>query len=180
MINRMRASLKLTACAKRAVGIALLPSSLLINAILPSNAIAAKPNQYPGCVTTLKDSGVDKEQASIACADAIVPKDLAACVAKLDTDTPITGETALPACFKVRRPLDLATCVIGINGSTTGADPNAILDYCRRSLLPISFSQCVVGLTEAAPIPSTEALDHCIDAEDFPRGLLSGESSTSQ
>lgn len=164
--------------ATKLTAIALLPGSLLMSALMPHLAIAAKPNPYPGCVQTLKDSGINKDQASIACADAIKPKDLAQCVLKLDTDTPITGETALPACFKVRRPLDLATCVLGINGSTTGAEPNAILDYCRRSLLPLSFSQCVVGLTAEAPIPSTEALQHCLDAEDFPRGLLSGVDNT--
>ncbi len=38
--------------------------------------------------------------------------------------------------------------------------------YCSRSLLPVRFAQCVVGLraeTDSAPV---QAMDNCIDASD--------------
>jgi hypothetical protein len=56
------------------------------------------------------------------------------------------------------------------NDSRTSQALN-ILDHCRRSLLPIRFSECVNGLSREVDFSTSRALDTCIAAEDFPREL---------
>ncbi|HEY9704989.1 MAG TPA: hypothetical protein V6C58_21300, partial [Allocoleopsis sp.] len=42
----------------------------------------------------------------------------------------------------------------------------SVLDYCRRSLLPKQFAQCVVGLRTQIKSPTTRLMEDCIAAND--------------
>ncbi|MEO0969346.1 MAG: hypothetical protein AAFX80_13715, partial [Cyanobacteria bacterium J06639_18] len=64
------------------------------------------------------------------------------------------------------RPQELASCVVGISrNSKESADPE-VLSFCDRSLLPVRFAQCVVGLRSEIDLVPTQAMETCIDASD--------------
>jgi hypothetical protein len=151
-----------------------------LTTILPNVAVAASySNDYSVCAGRLLKVGVTAEAASQACAKALRPKDLAACVVKIEKQTQITATDALSTCGKARRPEELATCVVGVSSSTQEAVNPAALDYCGRSLLPVRFGQCVVGLRSSKiDLPATQILETCIDASDSVIGASS--SSTAQ
>jgi hypothetical protein len=136
----------------------------------PANAYTFTEAQL--CAAELvRFAALSQEVASVACAQALVPKELSKCVLKISELTPTKAQDALVACFKVRRPLDLAGCVHDIHVKTQKPDPNAVLDYCRRSLLPLRFSECVIGLSREIDFSPPKAMRTCIAAEDFPRNL---------
>jgi hypothetical protein len=108
MQSRLNSSSPLTA-------IATLPA-LLLTLFLPIRPAAAE-NQFDVCVLSLKSNGVQGEQAGTACADALIPKELSACVSHIKSATPIEAEDALQACYQVRRPVDLGNCVADIYNS---------------------------------------------------------------
>ncbi|MEA5626658.1 hypothetical protein [Nostoc sp. UHCC 0251] len=142
--------------------------------ILPNTAIAASyRNDYSVCAGRLLSVGVTAEAASQGCAAALRPRDLAACVVKIDKETQIAATDALSSCGKARRPEELATCVVGVSLSTKEEANPAVLDYCGRSLLPVRFGQCVVGLRSQIDFPPTQALDTCISADDSVLGASS-------
>lgn len=138
---------------------------------LPDPATAFDPNQFRICAAELQNADISVEQATSACSEALNPKDLSFCVLKINGITNILSTDALAACFRVRRPLELSSCVVEINKETRDPVPLNILDYCRRSLLPVRYSQCVVGLSRAVDIDSNRALASCIAADDYPRNL---------
>ena len=164
MNNYLEKTLRLTALAS-------LPAFLLTIAIPPHSATASN---FDNCASSLLRNGVSAEKASTACADALKPKDLSACVNKIQGQTAIAGEDALTACYRVRRPKELASCVVKIDSKTEDAEIATLaLDNCRRSLLPKRFADCVVDLNSAiADLSGTEAIATCISAEDFPRELF--------
>lgn len=140
--------------------------------------------EFHQCAAELLAVEVNEAQTQTACAMALEPTDLSACVAQIDTLTVVDETEALFSCFRVRRPLELASCMVNIDEELL--EPKAFaqefyrqlssytLDHCRRSLLPLRFSACVRGLSrEAYPtaFEPREALDVCIDAEDFPREI---------
>lgn len=129
-------------------------------------------NDYRVCAIRLNGAGISPEAAANACAEALRPRDLAGCVARIERDSRIEATTALSNCTQVRRPSDFATCVVNISTSTDGAANPDILSYCRRSILPVSFGQCVVGLRQALDYAPTQALDKCIDAGEPVREYL--------
>lgn len=142
--------------------------------ILPNTAIAASyNNDYSVCAGRLLKVGVTAEAASLGCAAALRPKDLAACVVKIEKETQIASTDALSTCGRARRPEELATCVVGVSLSTKEEANLAVLDYCGRSLLPVRFGQCVVGLRSQIDFPATQALDTCISADDSVIGASS-------
>ncbi|MDZ8186923.1 MAG: hypothetical protein RMX96_18995 [Nostoc sp. ChiSLP02] len=139
----------------------------LLTAILPDMAIAASyRNDYSICAEGLLKVGITPEAASQGCAQALRPRDLGACVVKIDKGTEITAADALSYCGRARRPEELATCVVGVSSLTKEAVNPAVLNYCGRSLLPVRFGQCVVGLLGKIELPPTQALDTCIDGSD--------------
>ncbi|WP_265275848.1 hypothetical protein [Nostoc sp. KVJ3] len=147
-----------------------------LTTILPNPAIAASySNDYSVCAGRLLKVGVTAEAASLGCAAALRPKDLAACVVSIKNKTQIAATDALYTCGKARRPEELATCVVGVSLSTKEEANPAVLDYCGRSLLPVRFGQCVVGLRSQIDLPTTQALDTCISASDS----IVGASSSS-
>jgi hypothetical protein len=125
------------------------------------------------CASSLIKSGVTEKQAAAACADALEPKEISACVAKIQDDTEIAAIDALQACYRVRRPADLASCVVDLNGNLEKTDVPLALDNCRRSLLPKHYADCTLGLIGSTKeLSSKEAMETCISAEVFPSELF--------
>lgn len=127
---------------------------------------------YETCASSLTDKGIADIDAADACAAALYPQDLAQCVSRIDDGTEITAIDALSGCRQVRRPLELATCVNEIDDAATDTESFLVLDNCRRSLLPIRYSACVVGLSREIDFSTPEALETCIAAGDRPRNVL--------
>jgi len=128
---------------------------------------------YNVCAGELLDRGITADQVAIACSQALIPPDLSLCVAKISRLTPVIASDALSACNRVRRPVEMSTCVVDIFNRTTVPNPpvvassaNAILDNCRRSLLPLRFSSCVIGLSQQINFSADVALRSCIAAEE--------------
>ena len=155
----------------RQTALASLPAFLLTISIPPHSAVASN---FSACASSLLSSGIAEEDAGIACADALEPKMLSACVDKIQRQTPIAGNDALAACYRVRRPQELASCVVKIDSNIASTEiANLVLDNCRRSLLPKRFADCVVGLNGTiSQLSGADAIDTCISAEDFPTELF--------
>jgi hypothetical protein len=132
-----------------------------------SDYYGGSPYDYRICTAELLRAGIAVQPASQACAEALYPKDLSACVSKIGQQTKIAPADALPRCSKARRPEDLRRCVVALSQNTQQTVDPTVLDYCSRSLLPVRFAQCVVGLRTAANLAPSQALDNCIDASDF-------------
>ena len=145
-------------------------ASLLALAIPHRPALAL--TEFQVCANELLRADVSPERASVACSQALAPKDLSGCVLRINYQTPTISDEALAACTRVRRPLELASCMVDINTRTEGSDAIRVLDYCRRSLLPVRFSECVIGLSREVDASTPGALDTCIAADDFPRQLF--------
>lgn len=141
-------------------------AGLFLAAISPSGARAAS-NSFQLCTAELQRANISDIMAAKACAQAIVPEDLSECVLRINLFTPTISEQALVACTRVRRPPELATCVIEIGRSSENAQIVSVLDHCRRSLEPLRFSECVVGLNVQTDLSPTSTLETCIDAEIF-------------
>ncbi len=138
----------------------------------PSYSLEADSwNPWQVCAIELINSNISHEQAAAACSSAIEPKDLSFCTIKINSLTPVDSNIALAACIRVRRPLELASCVVDINKDTDNPIPLAVVDHCRRSLLPIRYAECVIGLDREVNFSTSQALATCINAEDFPRVL---------
>ncbi len=129
-------------------------------------------NDFRVCAGRLLRAGVAAEAASQACAAALRPGDLSACVSRIGRQTQIAAPDALATCRQSRRPEDLATCVVGISRYTREAANPAVLNYCGRSLLPVRFAECVVGLRAEIDIAPPQALESCIDSSDRVSGFL--------
>ncbi|MBK4729666.1 hypothetical protein JJD41_07265 [Oxynema sp. CENA135] len=147
--------------------VGLLPLSVSwLSWVAPAAAFGEKTNDYQDCATALLDANLPPERVATACARVLHPEDLATCVTEIETQTDVVATDALEACVRVRRPAELATCVVDIADGSPEGDAPAILDFCRRSLLPQQFSQCVVGLKNELDLVSTQAMGFCIDAGD--------------
>ena len=142
-------------------------AGLLAIAIPPQTATAGS-NEFKTCADELLRANISRNRAASVCAEALYPEDLSLCVLKIKALTPIIADDALYGCQRVRRPLELASCVVDINKHTQNPDVILAFDRCRRSLLPVRFSECVIGLSREIDFSSTEALETCIAAEDFP------------
>jgi hypothetical protein len=128
---------------------------------------------YQICAAQLvRFASVAPERASVACANALSPADYSRCVVTMSLQTPAIKDEALTACTRVRRPVELSTCVVDITNRSRDSQVPTVLEYCRRSLQPIRFSECVSGLTREVDSATSKALDTCIAAEDYPRQLF--------
>ncbi len=134
-------------------------------AIAPGMA-ASYNNDYRVCAGRVLGDGVTAQAASQACARALRPRDLASCVVYIKNNTEIAATDALSACNQARRPKELASCIAGISKNTQGAVNPDVLNYCGRSLLPVRFAQCVVGLRSEIDLTPIQALNTCIDGSD--------------
>ncbi len=154
---------------KRLASFISLPTFLFTITITPS----VLAQNVDVCASDLIKSGVTGKQAAAACADALEPKEISACVAKIQSGSNIAAIDALQACYRVRRPADLASCVVDINGKLQESDAPLALDNCRRSLLPKHYADCTLGLVGSVKeLSATEAMETCISAEIFPSQLF--------
>ena len=152
-----------------------------VAAALPATAFTtydstyrSSSRDYQTCVSQITGAGVTAVEASSACAAALYPQDLSSCVVGIDS-TALTAADALSNCRQVRRPVELSTCVTQINAIDKPSDKTPLLnvmDHCRRSLLPVRFSACVVGLRQQANFATPDALTDCIAATNRPRDVL--------
>lgn len=143
---------------------------------LPSAAVTLFPDDHEGyrvCAAQLLKAGVTAQAAAQGCATAIRPRDLSACVARIEQRTKISPTDALASCSRARRPKELASCVVGVSLNTQEEINPAVLSYCGRSLLPITFGDCVVGLRREISLTPMQALDTCIDASETANGVTS-------
>lgn len=126
-------------------------------------------NDYRLCAGELQRLDLSPEQIAEACADALEPPNLARCTLRLNVQAQVKATDALEACYRVRQPKDLASCVVDINQRANEAVPvSSLVDHCRRSLLPATFSKCVVGLRRQIDVTLPVALNRCISAEEYP------------
>jgi len=142
--------------------------------VTPSRPLqAAVGDEFKVCAEELQEAGLSSDDASAACADALRPKDLSLCVLSMNEEVGVPAQEALYNCYRDRRPLELATCVVDINEFLEADDPGLIVENCRRSILPLRYSDCVIGLTNAEEetIDPVAALEECISADAFPRAL---------
>jgi hypothetical protein len=137
-----------------------------------SSTYRASEGDYRSCLSGLAEAGVSTPDAAAACAGALYPNDLSDCVSRIGSNTTVLPTDALNSCRQTRRPIDLASCVVDIT-NTTSDEPIAlsVVDFCRRSLLPLRFSNCVVGL-QGESLSITEAMQDCIAAGRRPREVL--------
>ena len=94
------------------------------------------------------------------------PRDLSKCVTKIydNTTTEFPAEKILLNCQQVRRVNELGTCVEKINTSVKDTSNEAtVLESCRLSLLPESFSSCVIGLSANLGLSTEELLATCLN-----------------
>lgn len=145
---------------------------------VPGTALTASySNDYRACAGQLLRVNISADAVLPACAKALRPRELSSCVVKISRETKINPVDALATCRQVRRPEELATCVVGISQNTQGEANAVVLNYCGRSLLPVSYGQCVVGLrSEIRDLPALRALDTCIDASDRVSGFSTGST----
>lgn len=141
-------------------------TGLLIGTIPMRPVNAREINQYYFCASLLTKAGISDAKAASSCAEALYPNELHNCVTGIKKVTPIPGNEALSACQRVRRPLELGYCVSQINYLNQENVALSVLDYCRRSLLPKQFAQCVVGLRKKIKSPTTRLMEDCISAND--------------
>ncbi|BAY60697.1 hypothetical protein NIES22_07570 [Calothrix brevissima NIES-22] len=137
--------------------------------MVPTMAINASysNNDFRACAGQLSYVNINADAASQACAGALRPRELSSCVVSISRQTKINAVDALNTCRQVRRPEELASCVVGISRIPTQEQPNLnIVNYCGRSLLPIRFGQCVVGLRSELKLALDRALDTCISGSD--------------
>ncbi|MBW4561144.1 MAG: hypothetical protein KME32_08270 [Mojavia pulchra JT2-VF2] len=135
--------------------------------MVPSLAVTASySNDYRVCAAQLLRVNITPVAASQACATALRPREVSACAANINKQTQISAASALATCTQARRPEELATCVVGIGRNVKEAVNPELLNYCGRSLLPVRFAQCVVGLRSEINIALTQVLDTCIDGSD--------------
>lgn len=125
------------------------------------NAIA---NDFASCTSSLIDAGLEGSAAAGACGKALHPTDLSSCTLDITRVADVGADQALVACQSDRRPTELATCVSDIHRGLEVADSTAVLNNCRRSVLPVRFADCVVGIANAAALTTADSLNQCIAA----------------
>lgn len=183
----------------RVTAFTLLPAGLLAISIPvePANA----RNMFDVCFGQITAVGVSSEQAKVACANALIPKELSRCVSRVALTVSVKADEAVNNCYKSRRPVDVANCVIDINNQVslnqdwpktnrvteTFADPTTqvidsseelspsllVLESCRRSLQPGVYSQCVTALSRNVSLERLrQAVNICLSGEAFPPALF--------
>ncbi len=143
--------------------------------IAPANAFfggnRSDRKNYESCAADLTRAKVSAAEAANACGQALKPGDLGICVYRI-ADEKVSGADALLVCRQVRRPVEAASCVVNIRRSASDTAIVDVLDSCRRSLLPQTFSDCVVGLNSQLKVGGKQAIASCLDVSDRPRDVL--------
>ncbi|WP_009630655.1 hypothetical protein [Synechocystis sp. PCC 7509] len=134
--------------------------------VLAASVPASYRNDYRFCAARLLALNISADAISTSCATALQPKTLSNCVYDIQRQTNILATDALNTCRQVRQPQDLATCVVGISINSQEDTIAEVLDYCRLSLLPVRFAECVVGLRQEIDVTPIQAMNTCIDGSD--------------
>ena len=132
------------------------------------SAPSAIANDFETCTSDLIEAGIAAASAAGACGRAMHPAALSRCAVDITGVADVNAEQALLACQSDRRPEDLATCVGDIHQGLEIANSTAVLNNCRRSVLPVRFSDCVVGVATAAELPVADSMAQCIAAGYIP------------
>ncbi|MEO0947751.1 MAG: hypothetical protein AAFY11_06345 [Cyanobacteria bacterium J06641_5] len=135
-------------------------------AIVSQPAAAAKENPFGVCTEELLAVGFDNNTVAAACGRALLPDELSLCVISIVQDANVDAAFALDNCFRVRRPDELAVCALEIDEAFMLEDPTAVVDSCRRSILPLRFSDCVTGVGLGADVTVDTALKNCLAADN--------------
>lgn len=140
----------------------------VITGLTTSMVILSAPqaiaNDFESCASRLIGAGIAGPEAAGACGQALYPVDLASCTVDVIGVAEVDAEQALVACQSDRRPQELATCVSDIHQGLEVANSTAVLNNCRRSVLPVRFSDCVVGVATAASLAVADSMGQCIAA----------------
>lgn len=161
-----------TSSTRYAFGIAVLSSLMLAALPLPTQAAKDSQGDFRRCVSGLSKAKISNEEAVAACGRALNPQYLETCVVEISRDSAYQPGDALNACRQVRQQEEMAACVTNIRRSLKEGVAADILDSCRRSLLPVRYSRCVVGLTQGSSgLSPATALNSCNDELYFPREI---------
>ncbi len=139
---------------------------LALNSATAASVPSSYRNDYRFCAARLLALNLPAAAVSPACANALEPKRLSTCVYDIQRQTNILAADALATCNQVRQPDQLATCVVGISTNSQEETIPEVLNYCRLSLLPVRFAECVVGLRREIDVTPVQAMDTCIDGSD--------------
>lgn len=123
--------------------------------------LVAQANEFGNCTGKLLSAGIDVESASLACAQALHPDEVASCVVDVTTAADLAAADALAACSRDRRPDEVAACLGSIYGALEGVDPLTTLQSCQLSILPLRYSDCVTGLADASELTPASSLATC-------------------
>ncbi|WOD38108.1 hypothetical protein [Nodosilinea sp. E11] len=151
-----------------------IPFALIAGLAAPLVLLAAPraiANDFEGCTSLLIDAGIDGAVAASACGRALHPLDVSRCAVDITQVADVSAEQALVACQSDRRPTDLATCVSDIHQSLEIANSTTVLNNCRRSLLPVRYADCVVGVATAAALSTADSMNRCIAAGYQPQDV---------
>ncbi len=135
--------------------------------IIPEVATAQPSRKsFRICSRDLLSVGLSEEEVANACGAALKPRDLSKCVTRIydSTTKELPAEEILFNCQRVRRVDELGNCVRKINKAVKDtSNESAILENCRLSLLPESFSSCVIGLSYNVGLSTEELLTTCLN-----------------
>jgi hypothetical protein len=140
----------------------------LVSPLVMLTAPQAVANDFETCTSSLIEVGVVAADAATACGRALHPAALSSCTVDVTGAADVTADQALMACQSDRRPAELATCVSNIHQQLEVVSSTAVLNNCRRSVLPARFSDCVVGIATAAELTTGESMNRCIAAGSRP------------
>jgi hypothetical protein len=129
-------------------------------------------NDFRVCAARLLKLGVRAEDASKSCSSVLRPREFSVCINQIQKKTQLKAEDTLIPCRQARRPEEFAACVVSISAKEQEAIAPTALGYCGRSLLPVRFAQCVVGIRSETDFASLQAMNTCIDASDKLGDLL--------
>lgn len=135
------------------------------------SAPQAIATDFETCTRRLIEAGLDGATAAGNCGQALHPTDLARCVVDITKATDLAVEQTLVACQSDRRPQELATCVSDIHQNLAVDNSAAVLNNCRRSILPTRYADCVVGVAKAAELAPADSMAQCMVAGYRPEAL---------
>ncbi|WP_094678361.1 hypothetical protein [Hydrocoleum sp. CS-953] len=135
--------------------------------IIPEVATAQPSRKsFRICSRDLLSVGLSESEVANACGAALKPRDLSKCVTRIydSTTKELPAEEILFNCQRVRRVDELGNCVRKINKAVKDtSNESAVLENCRLSLLPESFSSCVIGLSSNVGLSTEELLTTCLN-----------------
>ena len=129
--------------------------------------------EFDACADTLIDLDIDLATTVDACGAAQAPKELSKCVKQISDIPDITSGDALAGCVRVRRPMDMAKCVVSLDDEFDGNLSSQVLGYCGRTLLPLTFENCVEGIYEPDSTDPMMVMGACVEPDyDAPQVFL--------